>query len=93
MGSYVTREEDAPAEPPVQQGSPDFERSLEELEALVQRMEQGELSLEESLAQFERGIALTRACQQALREAQQKVDVLLREDGDDAVVAPFRDDA
>ncbi|MEO0605402.1 MAG: exodeoxyribonuclease VII small subunit, partial [Myxococcota bacterium] len=53
------------------QDRPDFERSLEELEALVGKMEKGDLSLEDSLAQFERGIALTRTCQQALREAEQ----------------------
>ncbi|MCS3902729.1 exodeoxyribonuclease VII small subunit [Methylohalomonas lacus] len=57
----------------------DFEAALAELEQLVERMEQGELSLEESLQQFERGIALTRACQQALQAAEQKVQILLNE--------------
>ncbi|MCG5513768.1 exodeoxyribonuclease VII small subunit [Ectothiorhodospira shaposhnikovii] len=50
-----------------------FEQDLEALEALVTRMEQGELSLEASLKEFERGIALTRRCQQALTQAEQKV--------------------
>lgn len=59
----------------------DFEASLTELETLVERMEQGELPLEESLKQFEQGIKLTRACQQALQEAEQKVQVLLEKDG------------
>jgi exodeoxyribonuclease VII small subunit len=54
----------------------DFEASLKELEALVEKMEQGELSLEQSLKDFERGVALTRACQQALRDAEQKVQIL-----------------
>jgi exodeoxyribonuclease VII small subunit len=55
---------------------PDFEASLAELEAIVQRLEQGELPLEESLRQFERGVALTRNCQKALRQAEQKIRVL-----------------
>lgn len=59
----------------------DFERSLEELEALVERMEAGDLTLEESLKHFERGVALTRACQKALAEAEQKVKILLEKDG------------
>lgn len=54
----------------------DFEASLKELEELVEKMEQGEQSLEQSLKDFERGVALTRACQQALREAEQKVQIL-----------------
>lgn len=56
---------------------PDFEKSLEELETIVERMEEGELSLEESLKDFETGIKLTRSCQQALNEAEQKVQILL----------------
>lgn len=56
-----------------------FEKSLAELEKLVQEMEQGDISLEESLKQFEQGIALTRACQKALQEAEHKVAVLLQE--------------
>jgi len=51
----------------------DFERSLDELEQLVQKMEQGELSLEESLDAYERGIALYRACQGALEQAELRV--------------------
>ncbi len=61
--------------------APDFERSLAELEAIVEKLEQGELSLEESLQQFERGVQLTRACQTALKEAEQKVEILLRKSG------------
>ncbi len=54
----------------------DFEKALQDLEALVERLEQGELTLEESLQEFERGIALTRSCQQALRDAEQRVKAL-----------------
>jgi len=73
--------------------APDFERSLAELEAIVERLEHGELSLEESLQQFERGVRLTRACQAALKEAEQKVEILLRKSGDSESLetAPFED--
>lgn len=54
----------------------DFERSMQELEALVDQLEQGDLTLEQSLAAFERGINLTRACQQALDTAEQRVRIL-----------------
>lgn len=54
----------------------DFEKSLQELEKLVEAMERGDLTLEESLKRFERGIVLTRACQQALAKAEQKVQIL-----------------
>ena len=60
----------------------DFEQSLEDLEALVSSMEDGELSLEESLQAFEKGIKLTRKCQTALKQAEQKVQVLINENGD-----------
>ena len=60
----------------------DFEKSLDELEGLVERMEQGESSLEDSLKDFERGIELTRGCQTALTEAEQKVQILLQKDGE-----------
>ncbi len=69
-----------------------FEDSLSELEALVESMENGELSLDESLAAFERGIALTRNCQQALQAAEQKVEILTARTPD-APTEPFDDDA
>ena len=53
-----------------------FEGALEELETLVDTLEQGELTLEQSLAAFERGIKLTRTCQKALDTAEQKVRIL-----------------
>lgn len=64
--------------------APDFERSLAELEAIVDKLEQGELSLDESLKHFERGVQLTRVCQTALKQAEQKVQILLRKGGADA---------
>jgi len=60
----------------------DFEASLDELEKLVERMESGSLSLEESLTAFERGIKLTRDCQSALRAAELRIRALT-EEGDE----------
>ena len=60
----------------------DFETALAELESLVERMEQGETKLEDALQDFERGIALTRACRQSLADAEQKVQILLDQDAD-----------
>ena len=62
--------------------SPDFEQSLAELQTLVERLENGELSLEDSLSAFEQGIRLTRDCQGALTQAEQKVQILLERDGE-----------
>ena len=73
------------------QKTPDFETALAELEALVEKMEQGDLSLDESLQQFERGVQLTRSCQKALQEAEQKVQVLLEKDGQSSL-EPFDSD-
>ena len=56
---------------------PDFEKSLAELETLVERLESGDLSLDESLRQFKRGVELTRHCQGVLEKAQQTVEKLL----------------
>ncbi|MEF3192791.1 MAG: exodeoxyribonuclease VII small subunit [Halothiobacillaceae bacterium] len=53
-----------------------FEASLKELEALVQRMEQGEQTLEDALRDFERGVQLTRQCQAMLANAQARVELL-----------------
>lgn len=58
-----------------------FEDSLEELEALIEQMEQGDISLEESLKSFERGVKLTNTCQKALQDAEQKVHILLEKNG------------
>ena len=61
----------------------DFEKSLAELESLVEKLESGELPLEESMKQFERGIQLARSCQKALKDAELKVQQLVEKDGVD----------
>ncbi len=69
----------------------DFEKSLADLQTLVERLESGELSLEDSLTAFEQGIRLTRDCQAALSQAEQKVQILL-ERGGELDEAPFDPD-
>lgn len=69
----------------------DFEAAIKELESLVERMEQGDQSLEQSLKDFERGVELTRTCQQALKQAEQKVQQLQEQTGQ-AVLTPLDDD-
>jgi exodeoxyribonuclease VII small subunit len=69
-----------------QEDAPDFESALKELEDVVSRLEKGELSLEASLQHFERGVTLTRHCQKALQDAEQKVESLL---GDQESPQPF----
>jgi len=59
----------------------EFESAIAELEALVATMEEGDLPLEEALKQFERGVTLTRQCQQALEQAEQKVEILMEKAG------------
>jgi len=66
----------------------DFEGALEALETLVEQMEAGEITLEESLEHFERGILLTRTCQEALKAAEQKVEILMKNSAD-ASTQPF----
>ena len=63
----------------------DFEAAMAELETLVERLEQGDLPLEESLKAFERGVQLTRSCQTALKDAEQKVEILLKKAGQPVV--------
>lgn len=65
---------------------PDFEKSLEELEGLVEKLESGDLSLDESLKQFKRGVELTRHCQGVLEKAQQTVEQLLEVDDESSAV-------
>lgn len=66
-----------------------FEQSLAELESLVEQLERGDLPLEKTLEQFERGIALTRNCQKALQDAEQKVEILLKSAGGDEELEDF----
>lgn len=69
---------------------PDFESTLHTLEALVTRMESGELGLEESLKEFEAGIKLVQTCQKSLSDAEQKVQILLKQ-SETASPEPFDD--
>lgn len=62
--------------------TPSFEQALSELETLVDTLEQGDLSLEDSLKSFERGVALTRTCQRALKVAEQKIQILTEQQAD-----------
>jgi exodeoxyribonuclease VII small subunit len=63
---------------------------MSELETLVENMEKGEMSLDESLSAFEEGIKLTRSCQKSLQEAEQKVEILMK-NSIDAELEPFDD--
>ncbi len=62
-----------------------LEKSLVDLEALVEELESGDLPLEKAMQKFEEGIKLTRACQAALKEAEQKVEILVQSAGGDAL--------
>lgn len=77
-----------PSAPPTEGEVLDFEQALAALEQLVGELESGDQPLEQALASFERGIALTRRCQEALRAAEQKVEILSR-DSAGAKLEPF----
>ncbi|OGT63627.1 MAG: exodeoxyribonuclease VII small subunit [Gammaproteobacteria bacterium RIFCSPHIGHO2_12_FULL_45_12] len=66
---------------------PQLEASLTELSELIDKMEHGELSLEQALTQFERGIHLIRHCQKTLQEAEQKVQILIGNSPNDSLTA------
>ncbi|MBZ4202154.1 MAG: exodeoxyribonuclease VII small subunit [Methylovulum sp.] len=68
-----------------------FEASLAELEQLVNQLEQGNLPLEEALKSFERGVVLTRLCQTALSEAEQKVQLLINQN-DTHILEPYNNE-
>jgi exodeoxyribonuclease VII small subunit len=72
--------------------APEFEKTLAELEKLVVNLEQGDLSLDESLSGFKHGIELTRQCQSVLDNAQQSVEQLMNNDDEDSST-PFEPDA
>jgi exodeoxyribonuclease VII small subunit len=86
------RRSDAPpaesaAEP---EDGPSFETALEQLEAIVDRLEQGDLELEDALRAFEAGVALTRRCAKQLTDAERRIEVLVRE-GESWVARPFEE--
>lgn len=66
---------------PKKNAAPDFESALAELEKLVEKMESGDQSLEETLESFQKGIELTRSCQEGLKAAEQKVEQLIKKNG------------
>jgi exodeoxyribonuclease VII small subunit len=72
--------------------TPAFEEALKELESLVEILEQGDQSLEDSLKSFERGVSLTRLCQESLKEAEQKVQILTGEQ-QTSELEPFPNDS
>jgi exodeoxyribonuclease VII small subunit len=63
----------------------DLETALKELETVIEELERGDLSLEAALKRFEHGIALTRHCQESLKAAEQKVEILLGKDGQEVL--------
>lgn len=87
----MARRRSPPAEPaaPTQgEATPSFEAGLERLEALVDRLEQGDLPLEDALAAFEEGVALTRRCAGQLDAAERRIEELVK-DGEKWLVRPF----
>jgi len=68
-----------------------FEATLERLQVLVRTLESGDCSLEDSIKKFEEGMALARACQDRLTQAEQKIEVLLKADKDGVRTGPFSD--
>lgn len=70
----------------------DFEESLKQLEEIVNKMEQGQLTLEQSLGAFEQGVQLTRQCQNTLKQAEQRVSKLIPKD-DSYELNEFNDDS
>ena len=69
-----------------------FEKRLDELEALVEALESGGLTLEESLKAFEKGVGITRECQEALKDAEQKVNLLTRSADGETITTAFSDE-
>ena len=63
-----------------------FESSLAEINTVIEKMEHGDLSLEQSLNHFERGIKLIKHAQKILQEAEQKVQILMKNNGDEKLV-------
>lgn len=62
---------------------PNLETSLEEITTLIEKMEQGDLTLEQSLNSFERGVTLIKHAQKILQEAEQKVQILMQDNGNE----------
>jgi len=69
-----------------------FEKALEKLEAIVEKMEAGNMTLDESLKAFEEGIKLSRFCTQKLDDAERKVELLLKDTNGSITTKPFTGD-
>lgn len=69
-----------------------FEKAMQQLEAIVQELEKGELTLEKSLKRFEEGVRLTRFCSKTLADTEKKITMLLGSSEDDLSEIPFEDD-
>lgn len=78
----MSKENTSPKDSPDKK--PDFEESLEELEALVEALESGELSLAESLERFKRGIELSKHCHEMLDQARESVEILTRPEDEES---------
>ena len=73
------------------EAAPSFEKSLAELQNIVNELEEGTIGLEESMQRFEKGISLLRTCYQILEKAEQKIEVLTgMDDEGNPVTAPFK---
>jgi exodeoxyribonuclease VII small subunit len=70
----------------------EFEKSFQDLEKIVQRLESEELPLDESLQLFEQGIRLSRFCHQRLEEVEKKIELILADAKGQPVTEPFEDD-
>jgi len=66
-----------------------FEASLQKLEQIVGQLEEGDLSLEESLKLFEDGVKLSRACQERLDQAERRIEILLKDDEGNSTLEPL----
>jgi len=71
---------------------PTFEKDLEQLEQIVEALEEGGLSLDDSLKQFEDGIKLARRCEKALGEAEKKIELLTQNEDGEVETEPFDED-
>ncbi|MGM0445340.1 MAG: exodeoxyribonuclease VII small subunit [Bacillota bacterium] len=69
-----------------------FEKAVEELEEIVNNLEEGGLSLEDSLDKFSRGIKLIKYCNEKLNETEKKIEVLIKEDDELQKIVPFEEE-
>ena len=84
----------APCSVPLMTAKKNFnlEKSLSDLEAIVEELESGDLPLDKAMKKFEDGIKLTRGCQTALKDAEQKVEILLKSAGGEESLKDFEPD-